>query len=148
MRRLIGYCPQHDALLDLLTVREHLELYARIKGVSATAVGEVAYTKMEQLDLLDFADKQSRMLSGGNKRKLSVAISMIGSPNIFAAVAMLKPEIGESRIAYLYIALVPSKAGSMKLYLSLLYDYGGIMMTQQLLSTKWHNNHRSQWNTE
>jgi hypothetical protein len=59
----------------------------------------------------------------------------------FAAVAMLKPEIGESRIAYLYIALVPSKAGSMKLYLSLLYDYGGIMMTQQLLSTKWHNNH-------
>jgi hypothetical protein len=30
-RRLIGYCPQFDALHDLLTVREHLELYARIK---------------------------------------------------------------------------------------------------------------------
>ena len=32
VRRLIGYCPQHDALLDLLSVREHLELFGRIKG--------------------------------------------------------------------------------------------------------------------
>ena len=30
----IGYCPQFDALLEFLTVREHLELYARIKGVA------------------------------------------------------------------------------------------------------------------
>ena len=33
VRRLLGYCPQFDALLELLTTREHLELYARIKGV-------------------------------------------------------------------------------------------------------------------
>jgi ATP-binding cassette subfamily A (ABC1) protein 3 len=33
VRQLIGYCPQFDALLDLLTVREHLEMYASIKGV-------------------------------------------------------------------------------------------------------------------
>jgi ATP-binding cassette subfamily A (ABC1) protein 3 len=33
VRRLIGYCPQHDALLDRLTVREHLELFGRIKNV-------------------------------------------------------------------------------------------------------------------
>ena len=33
VRRLIGYCPQHDALLDLLTPREHLQLFARIKAV-------------------------------------------------------------------------------------------------------------------
>ncbi len=33
VRRLLGYCPQFDALLDKLTAREHLELYARIKGV-------------------------------------------------------------------------------------------------------------------
>lgn len=29
----VGYCPQFDALLEFLTVQEHLELYARIKGV-------------------------------------------------------------------------------------------------------------------
>jgi len=29
----MGYCPQFDALLELLTVREHLELYTKIKGI-------------------------------------------------------------------------------------------------------------------
>ena len=33
IRRYIGYCPQHDALLELLSVRQHLQLFARIKGV-------------------------------------------------------------------------------------------------------------------
>jgi len=32
-RKLIGYCPQHDAIFDLMTVEEHLWLYARIKGI-------------------------------------------------------------------------------------------------------------------
>lgn len=34
-RKLIGYCPQHDAIFDLVTVEEHLQYYARIKGVPA-----------------------------------------------------------------------------------------------------------------
>ena len=36
VRYLIGYCPQFDALLDNLTAREHLELYAAIKGIPAS----------------------------------------------------------------------------------------------------------------
>ena len=32
VRRLIGYCPQHDALLDLLSVREHIELFSAVRG--------------------------------------------------------------------------------------------------------------------
>jgi ABC-type Na+ transport system ATPase subunit NatA len=35
IRRKVGYCPQFDALIDLLTVREHLELYGSIKGIIA-----------------------------------------------------------------------------------------------------------------
>ena len=38
VRRLIGYCPQHDALLERLTVREHLELFGRIKNVAEEAL--------------------------------------------------------------------------------------------------------------
>lgn len=34
-RSLIGYCPQFDAIFDKLTVREHLEFYAIVKGVIA-----------------------------------------------------------------------------------------------------------------
>lgn len=37
----IGYCPQFDALLEFLTVQEHLELYARIKGVPETRMKDV-----------------------------------------------------------------------------------------------------------
>ena len=32
-RKLIGYCPQHDAIFALMTVAEHLWFYARIKGI-------------------------------------------------------------------------------------------------------------------
>jgi ATP-binding cassette subfamily A (ABC1) protein 3 len=82
VRRLIGYCPQHDALLDLLTVYEHLELYASIKGVPSDRLSSVIVTKMRQMDLLPFSDKMAGTLSGGNKRKLSVAIAMIGRPKV------------------------------------------------------------------
>ena len=40
MRRLIGYCPQHDALLDKLTVHEHLAMFGRIKGVRSDVLDQ------------------------------------------------------------------------------------------------------------
>ncbi|TYZ68281.1 hypothetical protein PybrP1_002937 [[Pythium] brassicae (nom. inval.)] len=82
VRRLIGYCPQFDALFELLSVREHLELFARIKGVSSRELRAVVDDLMHQMNLDDFEHKLAGTLSGGNKRKLSVAIAMIGSPPI------------------------------------------------------------------
>jgi len=82
VRRLIGYCPQFDALLELLTVKEHLELFARIKGVPSKDLKMVVLEKMKQMNLMSFENKLAGTLSGGNKRKLSVAIAMIGSPPI------------------------------------------------------------------
>ena len=96
IRREIGYCPQFDALFELLTPREHLELYARIKGVEEAALGAVVGDKLRQLDLLDFADKNAGSLSGGNKRKLSVAIAMIGEPTI---VFLDEPSTGMDPVA-------------------------------------------------
>jgi ATP-binding cassette subfamily A (ABC1) protein 3 len=82
IRRKIGYCPQFDALLDLLTVREHLELYGRIKGFHGELLEEIVQGKLDQLNLKEFEHKMSSTLSGGNKRKLSVAIATIGEPPI------------------------------------------------------------------
>lgn len=82
IRRKIGYCPQFDALLELLTVREHLELYARIKGFTGNDLEEMIARKIKQLDLSDFENKTAGSLSGGNKRKLSVAVATIGDPAI------------------------------------------------------------------
>lgn len=80
VRRLLGYCPQFDALLDLLTVTEHLQLYARIKGISEKDMAAVVATSIADFDLKPYAHKLAGSLSGGNKRKLSVAIALIGSP--------------------------------------------------------------------
>ncbi|EGZ19833.1 ABC transporter lipid export ABCA family [Phytophthora sojae] len=82
VRRQIGYCPQFDALFELLTVREHLELFASIKGVPRSQLNDVVVDKISQLNLGDFENKLAGSLSGGNKRKLSVAIAMIGNPRI------------------------------------------------------------------
>ncbi|KAL8261643.1 hypothetical protein R6Q59_025692 [Mikania micrantha] len=95
-RQLIGYCPQFDALLEFLTVQEHLELYARIKGVPESILDNVVMDKLIEFDLLRHASKQSFTLSGGNKRKLSVAIAMIGDPPI---VFLDEPSTGMDPIA-------------------------------------------------
>ncbi|KAG7961902.1 hypothetical protein I3843_09G039100 [Carya illinoinensis] len=95
-RRHIGYCPQFDALLEFLTAREHLELYARIKGVPEYRIDDVVTEKLEEFDLLKHAEKPSFSLSGGNKRKLSVAIAMIGDPPI---VILDEPSTGMDPLA-------------------------------------------------
>ncbi|XP_024027117.1 ABC transporter A family member 1 [Morus notabilis] len=96
VRRHIGFCPQFDALLEYLTVQEHLELYARIKGVPDYQIDYVVMEKLEEFDLLKHANKPSFSLSGGNKRKLSVAIAMIGDPPI---VILDEPSTGMDPIA-------------------------------------------------
>ncbi|PIA53512.1 hypothetical protein AQUCO_00900239v1, partial [Aquilegia coerulea] len=95
-RRHIGYCPQFDALLEFLTVQEHLELYARIKGVPEYKIKEVIEEKLAEFDLGKHANKPSFTLSGGNKRKLSVAVAMVGDPPI---VILDEPSTGMDPIA-------------------------------------------------
>lgn len=81
-RKLIGYCPQEDAIFPLMTVHEHLLFYARIKGIRVEMIDTVVEETMTKLSLVDQKDKPAGTLSGGNKRKLSVAIAIIGNPPI------------------------------------------------------------------
>ncbi|KAL0339676.1 UNVERIFIED_CONTAM: ABC transporter A family member 1 [Sesamum radiatum] len=96
MKDWIGYCPQFDALLEFVTVREHLDLYARIKGVEEYQLERVVMEKLVEFDLLKHADKPAYALSGGNKRKLSVAIAMIGDPPV---IILDEPSTGMDPIA-------------------------------------------------
>jgi len=81
-RRYIGYCPQFDALFELLTGREHLSLYAAIKGILPKDINAVVSGKIAEMGLTEYADRSAATYSGGNKRKLSVAMAMIGEPSI------------------------------------------------------------------
>uniref|UniRef100_A0A8D0GPA7 P-type phospholipid transporter n=1 Tax=Sphenodon punctatus TaxID=8508 RepID=A0A8D0GPA7_SPHPU len=78
----MGYCPQFDAINDLLTGREHLEFYCRLRGVPEEEIPRVAQWGISKLGLGQYADRPASGYSGGNKRKLSTAIALIGAPPI------------------------------------------------------------------
>uniref|UniRef100_A0A669CN02 P-type phospholipid transporter n=1 Tax=Oreochromis niloticus TaxID=8128 RepID=A0A669CN02_ORENI len=78
----MGYCPQFDAINDLLTGREHLEFYAILRGVPEKEVCEVADWGIRKLGLMKYVDKAAGSYSGGNMRKLSTAIALIGGPPV------------------------------------------------------------------
>jgi ABC-type multidrug transport system ATPase subunit len=79
---LMGVCPQHDLLWDTLTGREHLQFYGRLKGLQGEALQSAVEEALRGVNLWNgkLADKQSKQYSGGMKRRLSVAISFMGSP--------------------------------------------------------------------
>jgi len=111
VRRLIGYCPQHDALLDLLTVREHLMFFGRLKGVSKDRLPNMVKQLMEMLNLSAHEHKLSHTLSGGNKRKLSVAIALIGSPPL---IFLDEPSTGVDPAARRFMWSVISNLSTMQ----------------------------------
>jgi ATP-binding cassette, subfamily A (ABC1), member 3 len=78
----IGYCPQFDACLDLLTVEEHLYLYAGVRGISSRTRDVVVAGLMKLCGLTEYRKTKSQELSGGNRRKLSVAVSLMGGPRV------------------------------------------------------------------
>ncbi|XP_058874656.1 phospholipid-transporting ATPase ABCA1-like [Acipenser ruthenus] len=78
----MGYCPQFDAINELLTGREHLELYAILRGVPEEEVCKVAEWGVRKLGLVKYMDKGAGNYSGGNKRKLSTAMALTGGPPV------------------------------------------------------------------
>lgn len=107
VRQHIGYCPQFDAINDLLTGREHLALYSRLKGVSEAEVPEVGREEtldllywfffakvirwcLEKMALVEYSDTLAGRYSGGNKRKLSTAIALIGQPEVIFLVRFFR----------------------------------------------------------
>jgi len=79
---MIGYCPQHNLLFEALTVKENLEFFARVKGISSKIRAKLISRTIKVMNLEDHVNKEAGNLSGGNKRKLQVAIAIIGSPSI------------------------------------------------------------------
>ena len=81
-QRNIGYCPQFDSILELLTAKEHLYLYAAIKGIPSKIRGRMVEKQLVEMNLKQYENIPAGTYSGGNKRKLSVAIAMIGNPPV------------------------------------------------------------------
>mmetsp|Transcript_17988 Transcript_17988/g.27496 ORF Transcript_17988/g.27496 Transcript_17988/m.27496 type:complete len:452 (+) Transcript_17988:115-1470(+) len=81
-RKYIGFCPQTDPLLDLMTARETLRLFGRLRGIPNDRIDAHVSGLLEHLTLTPHADKTSNSYSGGNKRKLSLGIALVGNPRV------------------------------------------------------------------
>jgi ABC-type multidrug transport system ATPase subunit len=78
----MGVCPQFDLLWPQLTVQEHLTFYARLKGVTGDNLGQRVKEAIEEVNLTNFSSFLASSLSGGMKRRLSIAVSLVGDPQI------------------------------------------------------------------
>ncbi|KAG0231103.1 hypothetical protein BGW42_000520 [Actinomortierella wolfii] len=82
LRSMIGICPQFDVLWPDLTCREHLWLFARVKGVADDQVEAAVDQMIREMGLGPLGNKKAKTFSGGNKRRLSLAMAVIGAPKI------------------------------------------------------------------
>ncbi|KAI9889210.1 MAG: hypothetical protein M1814_005726 [Vezdaea aestivalis] len=78
-RSHLGVCPQFDAV-DQMTVSEQLRFYAQIRGVADVDHNTRAVIRAVGLDT--YADRMAAKLSGGNKRKLSLGVALMGNPTV------------------------------------------------------------------
>jgi lipooligosaccharide transport system ATP-binding protein len=82
IRARIGVVPQDDLLDNELTVRQNLQVYGRYFGLSRAHVRAKALELMEFAQLTDRADAEVDPLSGGMKRRLTIARSLVNDPEL------------------------------------------------------------------
>ncbi|GBL86676.1 ATP-binding cassette sub-family A member 17 [Araneus ventricosus] len=79
-RSQIGYCPEVDTLVDDLTGREMLMFFGQLRGLRGYDLQNKVNELVQSMGPTNCADELAQFYSGGNKRKLSVAIALVGSP--------------------------------------------------------------------
>ncbi|CAF1584834.1 unnamed protein product, partial [Adineta ricciae] len=81
LRKSIGYCPQHDILFDLLTIEEQLQFYASARGFGKYKQ-QISDEMLRLVNLENSKDMFCNALSGGMKRRLSLACAFVGDTRI------------------------------------------------------------------
>ena len=82
VKQLIAVSPQETAIAPNLTVRENIELMAALYGFDKKSIQLKTEQMIKQFSLEPYANKKSKTLSGGWKRKLSIAMALISEPKI------------------------------------------------------------------
>ena len=96
VKAVINVSPQETAVAPRLSVRENLELMARLYGADRRAARSRAAAQMERFALTDRAGDRAGKLSGGLQRRLSIAMALISQPRV---LFLDEPSIGLDAIA-------------------------------------------------
>lgn len=86
--KILGYCPQTDALDSTLTPRQHLAIYSLMRGIRHSQREKVIKDSLRKFQLTQYEHFAVHSLSRGTKRKLCLAISMLGDPQIVLLVSL------------------------------------------------------------
>lgn len=81
-RKHMGYLPQYTGLYPNCTARETLEYFAYLRGIEKSNVDESIEKVLEYTNLADRKDEKVSSYSGGMRRRLAIAITLIGEPDI------------------------------------------------------------------
>ncbi|XP_030361987.1 ATP-binding cassette sub-family A member 9-like [Strigops habroptila] len=82
IQAMVGICPQLNLHFEALTVKENLRTFAHIKGIQQKELEQEVQKVLAMLDLADLQDIHADALSGGQKRKLSLGIAILGNPQV------------------------------------------------------------------
>lgn len=82
IKSIIGVCPQETAIANNLTVKENLELMCGIHEFSKEKNQDKTNSLLKDFRLTEIMDKKSQYLSGGYQRRLSIAMALIGEPQV------------------------------------------------------------------
>ncbi|XP_045425476.1 ATP-binding cassette sub-family A member 6 isoform X1 [Lemur catta] len=82
IRNITGICPQLNVQFDTLTVKENLNLFAKIKGIHPQEVEQEVQRILLELDMQNIQDNLAEHLSEGQKRKLTFGIAILGDPQV------------------------------------------------------------------
>ena len=82
VKELVGYCPQEPIVYDILTGEENLMYYAGLYGISRSEARKRAWELLELVGLEEWGRKQVKKYSGGMKKRLSLAATLIHDPKI------------------------------------------------------------------
>jgi ABC-2 type transport system ATP-binding protein len=80
VKRKMGITPQEAGLFETLTVQEHLELFARLKGLAKDEARKSTTEVIHQLDLDGETSRRVGELSGGQRRRILIGLALLGSP--------------------------------------------------------------------
>ncbi|KAJ1129411.1 hypothetical protein NDU88_007781 [Pleurodeles waltl] len=134
-KNIVGFCPQFDIAFDVLTVKENLRLFANVRGIPWKELEREVQNVLNGLDIANIQDIRAASLSGGQRRKLTLGISILGDPQV---LLLDEPTAGLDPCSrhHVWTLLKERKAGRVTLFSTQFMDEADILADRKAVLSK------------